>query len=259
MNSIGLIETIKIVNGRPVFKNLHIERLHKGLQQLNIPITAFQLEDRFLRLLKYECLHNGLKNVRLRMEIQKNRMHEYMPDISALKWNITLKPLEQTKYTLNEKSLKLCLYTKHKKMIDDFANLKHTDRKIYELASDFANANSYNEALVFNTNEFLADATIYNVFIVKDGVIYTPPLADAPVSGIVRRLLLDRLANLKIVEKNISVFDVYNADEIFLTNAIRGIQIATHLEDKLLDNSVSTSVFSEFKEIVFKHYGEDLV
>jgi branched-chain amino acid aminotransferase len=259
MNTFGLIETIKVINGRPVFKNLHIDRLHKSLQQLNIPISAFQLEDRILRLLKYECVYKGLKNVRLRIEIQKNRMHDYLPEINSLKWNVTFKPLAQTKYVLNETALNLTVYQKEKKIIDNFSNLKHSDRIIYNHAFDFAAQNGFNEALVLNTNNTLADASIYNVFVIKNEKIYTPSLSDAPVNGILRRLLVEKLQKYKIVEKSISINDIYNADEIFLTNAIRGIQIATQIEDKLLDNNITQHVFHEFKDIVFKHFGEDLL
>jgi branched-chain amino acid aminotransferase len=259
VNTLGLIETIKVVNGRLVFKNLHIERLNNGLKLLNVPINIYQLEDRILRLLKYECLSKGLKNIKLRIEVQKNRLHEYMPEIGELKWNITIKPLEQNKFTLNEKSIKIGVFLKDKKIIDEFSNLKHTDREIYSRAYAFATENNLNEALVFNTQNFLADATIYNVFIVKDKKIYTPTLADAPVDGTVRKLLLNRIKQLNIIEKNITVEDVYMADEIFLTNAIKGIQIATHLEDKILDNDISIQVFNEFKATVAEHYGEDLV
>lgn len=83
MSALGLIETMKVVNGRPVFKNLHISRLAAGLKSINVPINEYQLEDRILRLLKYECVDNGLKNFRLRIEVHKNRAHEYMPDIAA--------------------------------------------------------------------------------------------------------------------------------------------------------------------------------
>ena len=259
MADLGLIETIKVVNGRPVFKNLHVKRLFNSLQLIKVNETEFKVEDRILRLLKYECIENGMKNFRLRIEVQKNRAHDYMPDIPALKWNCTLKPLDNPKYVLNSTGLKLTLLPKHKKTIDAFANVKHTERNIYSKAFEYATENGFDEALVLNENNTIADASIYNVFTVKDGNIYTPPLTDAPVAGVLRELLLTRLPAGRIIEKSISIQDIYNADELFLTNALKGIRWVGYMDDKQLGNTITKQIFEEFKSIVAEHFGEHLV
>lgn len=259
MTDFGLIETIKVVNGRIVFKNLHVKRLFNSLKVINVNETEYKVEDRLLRLLKYECIENGLKNFRLRVEIKKNRAHDYMPEISALKWNCTLRPLESVKYSLNDVGLKLTILPKLKKEIDQFANLKHTDRAIYDKALYYAREHDFDDAIVLNTNNNIADASIYNVFIIKDEIIYTPALADAPVAGVLRELLLTRLSNFQFVEKSISVLDIYNADEIFLTNAIRGMRWVELVDEKLYKNTITKQVFAAFSEIIFEHFGEHLV
>ncbi len=259
MADFGLIETIKVINGRIVFKNLHVKRLYNSLKVINVDETEYKVEDRILRLLKYECIEKGLKNFRLRLEIQKNRAHDYMPEISALKWNCTLKPLENVKYKLNDKGLKLTILPKHKKLIDKFANLKHTDRAIYEAALSYARENNFDDAIVMNENNSVADASIYNIFVIKDNIVYTPRLEDAPVNGVLRELLLTRLPDTKIVEKSISVLDIYNADEIFLTNALRGIRWVESVDEINYTKKMTTQVFEEFKNVVFEHFGEHLV
>lgn len=259
MSDFGLIETIKVVNGRLVFKNLHVKRLFNGLKTIKVDESEYSIEDRILRLLKYECIEKGLKNFRLRIEVQKNRAHDYMPEISALKWNCTLRSLENVKYVWNDFGLKITILPKHKKTIDIFANLKHTDRAIYDAALNYARLNDFDDAIVLNENGTVADASIYNVFIVKDGNIFTPPLSDAPVAGVLRELLLTRLSNMKIEEKSITIHDIYNADEIFLTNSIRGIRWVEYVDDKIYTNTITKQIFEEFKSIVFEHFGEHLV
>ncbi len=259
MSEFGLIETIKVVNGRLVFKNLHVKRLFNSLKIINVDGSEYKVEDRILRLLKYECIEKGLKNFRLRIEVQKNRAHEYMPEISALKWNCTLKPLESIKYVWKDEGMKITLLPKHKKLIDVFSNLKHTDRAIYEAAITYARENDFDDAIVLNENNTVADASIYNVFIIKDEIIYTSPLTDAPVAGVLRELLLTRLPSIKIIEQSISIQDLYNADEIFFTNALRGIRWVEFIDEKRLSNSKTKEVFAEFKSVVFKHFGEHLV
>ncbi len=259
MAEFGLIETIKVVNGRMVFRNLHVKRLHRSLKVINIEESEYKLEDRILRLLKYECVEKGLKNFRLRLEVQKNRAHDYMPDISPLKWNCVLRPLESPVYQWNEMGLSLTFLPKHKKLLDAFANLKHTDRSIYEKALNYARENDVDDALVLNENNMVADASIYNVFIIKDGIIYTPPLTDGPVAGVLRELLLTRLPAVQIAEKSITLQDVYAADEVFLTNVIRGIRWVKYMDDKQYTNILTQQLFQEFKSVVFEHYGEHLV
>ena len=259
MADFGLIETIKVVNGRLVFKNLHVKRLFNSLKIINVDESEYKIEDRVLRLLKYECIEKGLKNFRLRIEVQKNRAHEYMPEISALKWNCTLKPLESVKYVWKTEGMKLTLFPKHKKPVDVFANLKHTDRAIYDAALNYARTNDFEDALVLNERNTIADASIYNAFFVKDDLIYTPPLSDAPVAGILRELLLTRLPYTKIIEKTITIQDAYSADEIFLTNSVRGIRWVEYIDEKRLSNSTTKKLFKEFTEVVYEHFGEHLV
>ena len=115
------------------------------------------------------------------------------------------------------------------------------------------------DALVLNDNDTIADASIYNVFIVKDGVVFTPPLSDGPVAGVLRELLLTRLPDTKIIEQTITIKDLYNADEIFLTNALRGIRWVEFLDEKRLGNYKTKTIFDEFKAVVFEHFGEHLV
>ncbi|MBK9327863.1 MAG: aminotransferase class IV [Sphingobacteriales bacterium] len=259
MGEFGLIETIKVVNGRIVFRNLHVKRLHRSLKVINIDESEYKLEDRILRLLKYECVEKGLKNFRLRLEVQKNRAHDYMPEIAQLKWNCVLRPLESTVYQLNEFGLSLTFLPKHNKSPDAFCNLKHTDRNIYEKSIKYARENDFDDALVLNENNTVADASIYNVFIVKDDVIYTPPLTDGPVAGVLRELLLTRLPTIQISEKSLTIQDVYAADEVFLTNVIRGIRWVKYMDEKQYSNNVTKQLFQEFKSVVSEHYGEHLV
>ena len=259
MSDFGLIETIKVVNGRPVFRNLHVKRLHRSLKLLNIDESEYKLEDRILRLLKYECVSKGLKNIRLRIEIQKNRMHDYMPEIMELKWNCTLRPLENDRFVINQEGLKLTFFTKHKKPLDAFLNLKHTERNLYDKALEYARLQNFDDALVINENNAIADASIFNVFIIKDGQVFTPPLPDGPVAGVLRELLITHLKKHPVIERTLTIEDINGADEIFLTNAVKGLRWVGQLDGKLLPYSITREIFNEFKMIVAEHFGDHLV
>ena len=75
------------------------------------------------------------------------------------------------------------------------------------------------EAIMYNHEGYVAEAVADNVFIAKNGVIYTPPTQAGSLPGITRALVI-RLAkkeNLEVVEKNLTRFDLYVCDEFFLT------------------------------------------
>jgi branched-chain amino acid aminotransferase len=75
------------------------------------------------------------------------------------------------------------------------------------------------EAIMYNHEGYVAEATGDNVFIVKDGIIYTPPAEAGALGGITRSVVI-RLAKeekLQVIEKNLTRFDLYVCDELFLT------------------------------------------
>jgi len=75
------------------------------------------------------------------------------------------------------------------------------------------------EAIMYNHEGFVAEATGDNVFIVKDGVVYTPPVQAGSLVGITRQVVigLAEKEGLKVVEKNLTRYDLYTCDELFLT------------------------------------------
>jgi len=75
------------------------------------------------------------------------------------------------------------------------------------------------EAIMYNHEGYVAEATVDNVFVVKDGVVYTPPVEAGALSGITRSIVI-RLAKkekIEVIEKNLTRFDLYVCDELFLT------------------------------------------
>jgi len=75
------------------------------------------------------------------------------------------------------------------------------------------------EAIMYNHEGYVAEASADNVFIVKDNVVYAPPAEAGALPGITRGIII-RLAgqeNIRVVEKNLTRFDLYVADEFFLT------------------------------------------
>jgi branched-chain amino acid aminotransferase len=87
------------------------------------------------------------------------------------------------------------------------------------LAKIEANNAGVEEAVMLNAEGFVAEGTADNLFIVKNGELFTPPLSAGALYGITRQTVIDlaREAGLKVSEPNLTRYDLFNADECFLT------------------------------------------
>jgi branched-chain amino acid aminotransferase len=87
------------------------------------------------------------------------------------------------------------------------------------LAKIEANNAGVEEAVMLNAEGFVAEGTADNIFIVKQGGLYTPPLSAGALYGITRQTVLElaEAAGLKVGEPNLTRYDLFNADECFLT------------------------------------------
>src|SRR5207249_2147893 len=105
--------------------------------------------------------------------------------------------------------------------------------------------------LLLNVHDRICDATIANVFWIKNGTIYTPPLSEGCVAGVTRRYILEKIqsARHKIQEKVCEIIDLENADEIFLTNAIQGIRWVKQFRDKTYSNIQTRGIYNCYTKI----------
>jgi len=87
------------------------------------------------------------------------------------------------------------------------------------LAKIEANNSGCEEAIMLNAEGFVSECTGDNVFIIKEGTLQTPPLSAGALYGITRRVVMEIAAEsgLEVSEPNLTRYDLFNADECFLT------------------------------------------
>ena len=87
------------------------------------------------------------------------------------------------------------------------------------LAKIEANNGGCEEAIMLNSEGYVAECTGDNIFIVKGDELWTPPLSAGALYGITRGVVIDlaREAGLKVSEPNLTRYDIFNADECFVT------------------------------------------
>ncbi len=223
----GCFETLKLINGKIQLEAYHFDRLFTSLQQLqfNVPnyLTAPYLAEQ-IQVLAKKNNHQKLARVRLTMYRGEGGLYDVQNNFPY--YTIQTWALNPANNELNENGLVIDFFEAARKVVDSFANIKSNNYLCYVMAALWAKENHLNDVLLLNPYQYIADATIANIFIVKDNIIYTPPLSDGCINGIMRKHLITccKEDNNPIVETSLTVEHIKTADEVFLTNSIYGIR-----------------------------------
>jgi branched-chain amino acid aminotransferase len=155
---------------------------------------------------------------------------------------------------LNENGLVADIFTGAKKSCDPFSNLKSNNALASVMARLFAKQNNLDDTIILNCYNRVCESSIANVFIIKDEKIFTPPLSEGCIAGTLRRWMLGNFSSKKYVvsEKNLSVDDLFQADELFLTNSIQPIRWVKNIGEKIYDNRITKEIFKEVELFIKK-------
>lgn len=249
----GLFETMKMINGQLILADYHFERLFAGLSLLKFDVPHLFTVDTVRKQIVQLCSKNGCdKLARIRLSVFRGNGGLYDDD-KALQYLIECWPLNATINKLNENGLVIGVYTDAEKSCDKFSHLKSANFLPYSMAALFAKENKLNDCLVVNNTGGIADSTIANVFIINDDIIRTPALTEGCIAGVMRRHLVETLqdAGYTVLEESISVRDVKNADEIFLSNAINGIRWVRQFGDTVYTSLKTTEIYTRFVKTIF--------
>ena len=243
----GLFETIKSINGQPEFLDEHLARLWKGMQvlQFSIPkhFTPDRLQDEIESLLK----KNGhIKNARIRLTIFRGDGGLYDEIDHKPNYFIETWALADETGTWNSNGLVLGIYADAKKSFDILSNLKHNNFLPYVMAALYAKKEKWNDAILLNTDGRLCDTTIANIFLIKDEVVYTPALQETCIAGIMRKHIINRLTTdgYKLIEGQLTITDLQNADEVFLSNSIYNMRWVQRIDDKQYTCSQAQKIYA---------------
>jgi len=120
------------------------------------------------------------------------------------------------------------------------------------------------EALMLNQDGEVAECTGDNIFIIKDGVVSTPPISAGILNGITRRLVIEEIAptlGYTIQERKISLDEVFAADEVFLTGTAAEVIGVSHIDEKVIGSGkvgkITHSLEDQFRSMVTENAPED--
>lgn len=239
-NAFGVFETMRFINGRILLEDYHFERLLNGLDKLKIhKPSSFSIEKISAEITGLCKKNNCFSKARVRLSV-----------VDPFDYFIEVLPLNEIS---SDERLVIDIFLDVKKKCDEFANLKLINREIYVAAEKFIQENKLDDCLILNEHGRICESTISNIFWIKDDVIYTPPLSEGCVAGVMRRYLMEKIRDTRygIREKPLLIEELFDADEVFLTNAIRGIRWVKQFKDKDYSNSQTLKIKNEFLQGIF--------
>ena len=237
----GLFETLLCRNGIIDLAHYHWQRLFAGMGELHFTIpklfTPAFIEQEIIKTVKKNKLED-LCRIRLQVWPGSGGLYDAGDPLQYL---IECFPLDEHIIALNENGLVVGIAEGIAKSCDSLSHLKTCNALPYAVAARQAKTNRWNDAFILNDRGRIAESTIANIFWVKEARIYTPPLTEGCINGVMRRHLFhtSSLKGFLIREQPLTIEDLLFADEIFLTNAIRKVKWVSVYEGKSYDNSVA--------------------
>ncbi|HRO41294.1 MAG TPA: aminotransferase class IV [Flavipsychrobacter sp.] len=212
----GLFESMLVVDGVVQLAQLHYERLMKGMAQCNYEIPSCFTQNFFEAQTKITVRENEGKHQRVRFQVSM--------EAGKFAYLIETLPIEEDVFLFNKEGWKLGVINISLKDFEQSGNLKRINIPLYTQGADMAAQQGWNDVLLSKEN-YIVESGGANIFWVKNGIIYTPPLAHGCIEGTMRRHITASLSHrFSFLEEIFTQEKMLDADEIFLTNAIRRIK-----------------------------------
>lgn len=229
----GIYEVVPSYAGKMVGFAPHIERMNNGLTAIGIDLGWSQSDwaDLCAQLIE----KNGAGNLGIYLQVSRGadskRFHGFpenvTPTVFAFAFNIAPPPVadkalakKYTASTARDLRWERCQI----KSTALLGNVLH-----FQQGQEQGN----DETLLFNADNQLTEASSCNAYIVKDGVVITPPLDNQLLPGITRQLLLDILrrdGGITVEERTVSMDEVRNADEVWITSSSKEIGAVVEID-----------------------------
>lgn len=176
-----------------------------------------------------------------RLSLDRSSGGTFMPESNEVEYFIEIYPMDNNKFELNPKGKEIDLYMDLKKDKTALSNFKTKNGLIYIMAAITAREKGLDDYLISNSTGGILEGTSSNLFVVSNGVLYTPGLEEGCLAGTMRMQVINlALANgIKVYECNILPQNLLVADEIFLTNAINGVEWVSGYRTKRYFNNTA--------------------
>jgi branched-chain amino acid aminotransferase len=235
----GVFEGIRAYNGRVFKLKEHIDRLFCSAKAILLDIPMSHAE--VMKAVVETCRKNRLRNGYIRLVVTRgkgtlglNPNRCKRPSVIVIADKIQLYPAE-----MYERGMAIVTVPTTRNL-NNAVNpaIKSLNYLNNILAKIEANIAGVEEAIMLNAEGFVAECTGDNIFIIKDGQMFTPPLSAGALYGITRGVVmgLAREAGIPVSEPNLTRYDLFIADECFLTGTGAELIPVTKIDGRVIGN-----------------------
>jgi branched-chain amino acid aminotransferase len=248
----AVFETIRVINGQPVFVHDHFTRLKKGMDLLRmntIPLTFEELYEQILHLIEKNKITEG---ARVRITVFRVGEGLYTPVNDTKSYVIEAIPISKNLYELNEEGLHIDLYTDIKVHPTILTQIKTTNKIPNVLTGIYKKEHDLDDCLMINEQHHIVEAISSNVFLYKNNTLYTPSISEGCIDGITRKHIIEvaNSMNITVIEGAVTGSMLLQTDELFLTNSIAGIKWVKEYRGKFYTNETTKLILEKFNEVV---------
>ena len=231
LHGLGLFETMRAEDGHLVFGGRHEARLRDGLARLGWDVDVGGAFGAAGELLERNGLISGRARVRLAVTGGVGRISEPGRGSGRMVW-MTAQRAEAV-----PESVVVGVSRWKRNECSVLAGLKCASYAENLLILQEAGESGWDEALVFNHAGHLCEGAMANVFLVSGQRLRTPPLSTGCLAGVMRGVVLELAERLgePCEETDLTQDDLWQADEIFLTSAVRGVVPVSRLGEKAME------------------------
>lgn len=252
----GVFEGIRVYNGDVFELDAHIKRLYESAKviRLDIPMSKDELSSAVEKTVEA----NGIIDGYIRLVITRGNgtlgINPFVCEnarVFIIADNIQLYPEEL--YKTGMKIISATTIRNHPLAIPP--QVKSLNYLNNILAKIEALDNNVPEAVMYNHEGYVAEATGDNVFIVKDGIIFAPPAEAGALGGITRGIVINlaKAGNIEVVEKNLTRFDLYVCDEFFLTGTAAEVIGVVEIDGRVIGDGTPGPITKMLRKKFFKY------
>lgn len=253
----GLFEGIRIYNGKVFKLDEHLTRLYQGVKYLAFEMSISQAELR--QIILDTCKYADIQSGYIRLNVTRGtglgldpKNINKSPNVMVMVNELRLYPAEAYEVGLNVVTSAIRVIPPD--VLDP--RVKCIGRYAGNiLAKHEANKMGAGEALMLNAQGYVAECTGDNIFLVKDGVIYTPDQASGILLGITRNTVIElaRQAGYAVQERFLTLYDVFAADEAFLTGTAAEVIPMISLDNRKIGCGTPGDITQELIGLFRKH------
>lgn len=253
----GIFEGIRIYNGN-IFKcKEHLDRLYDSAKSimLNIPLSYEDMQDVLVETIR----RNGLRDGYIRLIVSRGAGDLGIDPRRSPKASVIIIVEKLAIYTeeMYQNGLKTVSVSQRRNIPDalnpKIKSLNYLNNILVKIQANLAGVG---EAIMLNSQGYVAEGSADNIFIIKRGTLYTPPCYCGALEGITRGAIIELCERLgyKLKEEPFTLHDVYVADEVFFTGTAAEVIAVREVDGRIIGDGkagpITTHLLQEFRSFV---------